>query len=203
MAARLTLIAVPDDTDRRAPRFPGRDLLDLPFESMPEPVRRSVAEADQLIHAPEIVPGSNPAVRAQSEADAALADLDYGRWARRTMAEIAQTDPGGFALWRTDMAAAPHGGESLVNARARVGRWLASLEARSGAIVALCPATITRIALVAALDAPAADDLAARPHAMVGNRADAPSRPMGLETRLAPGGAGRHKCIALLPAAHL
>lgn len=154
MAARLTLIAVPTEADRRAPRFPGRDRLDLPFARLPEAVRRCLAEADHLIHSPEIVLGPSPAVRARSEADAALADLDYGSWARRPMTEIASADPISLEQWRTDMAAAPHGGESLVDARARIGRWLASLEGRSGAIVALCPATVARIAVAAALDAP-------------------------------------------------
>ena len=154
MAARLTLISVPTGNDRRAPRFPGRDRLDLPFESLPETVRRSLAEAYRLIHSPEIVLGASAAVRAPAEAAGALAELDYGRWTGRAMTEIAHDDPDGFDLWRTDAAAAPHGGEAIADARQRIGGWLASLEDRSGSIVALCPALMTRLVLVAALDAP-------------------------------------------------
>ncbi|WP_370677091.1 histidine phosphatase family protein [Pleomorphomonas sp. PLEO] len=154
MAARLTLITVPTDNDRRAPRFPGRDRLDLTFESLPETVRRCLSEADHLIHAPEIAIGPNATVRVPAEVAEALSNLDYGNWANRTMTEIAGADPAGFEVWRMDMAAAPHGGEAISSARDRVGGWLAGLEERSGAIVALCPATIVRIALTAALEAP-------------------------------------------------
>ncbi len=154
MAARLTLISVPTGNDRRAPRFPGRDRLDLPFDSLPETIRRRLAEADSLIHSPEIVLGVHATVRTRAEAAAALFELDYGGWTNQVMADVADETPGAFDLWRTDMAAAPHGGESMLDVRGRIGRWLASLDERSGSIVALCPALIVKIALVAALDAP-------------------------------------------------
>lgn len=154
MAHRLTLISVPTDDDRRAPRFPGRDRLDLPFDSLPEAVRRCLADADHLIHAPEIALGASAAVRAPAEVAEALSDLDYGSWTNRPMAEVAAADPAGFEVWRMDGTAAPHGGEAIAGARDRVGRWLAALDGQSGCIVALCPAVIVRIALAAALDAP-------------------------------------------------
>lgn len=150
MAARLTLISVPTGNDRRAPHFPGRDRLDLPSQGLPEAVSRFVAEADRLAHPPEIVVGiGHPA---PAEVATALSDLDYGGWTNRTIADISGAEPAAFEQWRTDMAAAPHGGESFASARQRIGRWLASLEEVS--MVALCPATIVRLALVTALDAP-------------------------------------------------
>ena len=154
MAVRLTLISVPIDNDRGAPRFPGRDRLDVAFDSLPEPVRRCLDDADHLIHAPEIVLGFSAALRAPAEMAEALSDLDYGNWANRTIADVAGSDPAGFEVWRMDGAVAPHGGEAIAGARDRVGRWLAALDGRSGAIVALCPALIVRIALTAALDVP-------------------------------------------------
>jgi len=149
MALRLTLIPVPAGNDARAPLFPGRDRLDLPFEGLAESVRRRLAEADRIIHAPEIVLGSGGA-----EAAAALSEVDYGGWTGRAMADVATGDPEAFEVWRTDMAAAPHGGESLLAVRARVGRWLATIEGRQGHLTALCSPVVARIALTAALDAP-------------------------------------------------
>lgn len=150
MSAHLTLIAVPWDNDARAPRFPGRQRLDLAVAGLPESVRVRLADADLLIHAPEIA--VDAAFRA--EAAEALSEVDHGRWAGRTMAEVADAEPETFALWRTDMAAAPEDGESLLAARARAGCWLASLERRSGNVVALVSATMARVVLTAALDAP-------------------------------------------------
>lgn len=154
MAVRMTLICVPTGNESYAPLFPSRDRLVLPFEILSEKIRRRLNEADHLIHSPAIVIGSSASVRARAEAAEALSDLDYGSWTNRAMADIARDDPGAFELWRTDMAAAPHGGESVVSARERVGQWLTSIDERIGHIVTMCPAVIARIVLVAALDAP-------------------------------------------------
>ncbi|WP_169453550.1 histidine phosphatase family protein [Pleomorphomonas oryzae] len=150
MAARLTLISVPTGNDRRAPHFPGRDRLDLPAEGLPEAVSRCLADADRLVHPPEIAIGAGHP--APVETTKALSDLDYGNWTNRAIADIAGAEPAAFELWRTDMTAAPHGGESFAVARQRVGRWLASLAETP--VVALCPTTIVRLALVTALEAP-------------------------------------------------
>lgn len=152
MAAHLTLISVPTGNDRRAPHFPGRERLPLPSEGLPDAVRQCLAEADRLAHPPEIAFGDGHP--APVETTKALSDLDYGGWTNRAIADIAGAEPAAFDLWRTDMAAAPHGGEPFASARHRIGRWLVTLEEMSGSIVALCPATVVRLALVAALDAP-------------------------------------------------
>lgn len=149
MSARLTLIAVPSGDDVRSPRFPGRQRLNLDAAGLPEPVRSRLAGADALFHAPEIALGTF-----RGEAVAALAEVDPGRWAGRAMAEVADAEPEAFALWRTDMAFAPAGGEALLSARARAGRWLASLAGRSGDMAALAPMIMARVLLTAALDAP-------------------------------------------------
>jgi broad specificity phosphatase PhoE len=80
----------------------------------------------------------------------ALADCDWGAWAGRTLADVAA----GLAAWRTDPAARPHGGESLVTLAARVGGWLDAQAALDGTAVAITHAAVVRAALVHALGAP-------------------------------------------------
>lgn len=150
MSARLTLITVPRDNDARTPRFPEGGRLELASDSLPEPVGIRLAEAAAIFHAPEIALDA----AFGAEAVAALAEVDLGRWAGRPMAEVAQSEPEAFALWRTDMAFAPDGGEALLAARARAGRWLASLAGRSGDMVVLTSMIMARLLLTAALDAP-------------------------------------------------
>ncbi len=150
MTARLTLIVVPPLDDRRALAFPGRDRRVLPFDSLPDGVRNWLSSADRLFCAPEIaIESGTLAIR--FDAGDALAEVDYGAWAGRVMNEIVERDPEGFTLWRRDMAAVPHGGESLIAVRARLTSWLVSLEKGSMAMVS---ATIARVLVAAAVDLP-------------------------------------------------
>lgn len=150
MTAHLTLIVIPSADDRRALAFPGRDRRDLLIGGLPENVRMRLGAADRLLCAPEIALDFGGAAIPLEAVDA-LADVDFGAWAGRPMAEIAERDPEAFTLWRTDMAAAPHGGEALLDVHARVGRWLVPLEKGS---VAMVSATIARMILAAALNLP-------------------------------------------------
>ncbi|WP_163510222.1 histidine phosphatase family protein [Fodinicola acaciae] len=77
-----------------------------------------------------------------------LADLDVAAWRGRTLTEVDQAD---LALWLTDPAATPHGGESVESLIARVGAWLETVEGRT---VAVTHAAVVRAALVHALAAP-------------------------------------------------
>lgn len=88
--------------------------------------------------------------------DPGLAGPDLGRWAGRTLAEVACDDPAGLQAWTTDPAARPHGGESLVELVTRVGAAL-DAHATSPGIVALAVVDpiVLRAALVHVLRAPA------------------------------------------------
>jgi broad specificity phosphatase PhoE len=87
---------------------------------------------------------------------AALADCDYGRWAGRSLDEVAAAEPAALHLWLTDPHAAPHGGETLSALGARVAGWLDDCAAGDGRVVAFAPAAVVRAALVHALRMPPA-----------------------------------------------
>lgn len=62
--------------------------------------------------------------------DSRLRELDYGRWAGLTFAEInAQYGAQAEQWWRGDLSAKPHGGEALIDVDARIGAVLAEIRA--------------------------------------------------------------------------
>ena len=105
---------------------------------------------------------SGPERRAQQTAEALglsaavaaeLRDCDYGRWNGVELAEVQVREPEHVAAWLTDTAAAPHGGESIVNLIGRVGRWL-DRQRDAGHTIAVTHPAVIRAAMVYALDAP-------------------------------------------------
>jgi broad specificity phosphatase PhoE len=80
-----------------------------------------------------------------------LADLDYGRWRGASLGGVSPTE---VTIWLTDPARAPHGGESVVELVARVGRWMESLTCERTSVVAVTHPAVIRAAVLVALDAP-------------------------------------------------
>lgn len=81
-----------------------------------------------------------------------LADLDCGRWRGDVLGGV---EPAELAIWLTDPAQAPHGGETVVQVIERVRRWMDSLASRRGRLVAVTHPAVVRAAILVALDAPA------------------------------------------------
>lgn len=155
MTARITFISHAATSTQRNAAFP----LD---ESVDE---RAFAEIAALgWHTPRAQSVfSGPERRAQQTVDALqlsaslaieLRDCDYGVWRGRELSELQSEDPEGIAAWLTDATAAPHGGESIVNLIARVGRWVDGQNDGGHTIAVTHPAVI-RSAIVHALSAPA------------------------------------------------
>lgn len=85
----------------------------------------------------------------------ALAEADFGRWAGRTLADVAAGAPDDVTAWMTSPDAAPHGGESLAALVARVGAWLdAQAHAEPGRVLVVTHGGVVKAALVHALGAP-------------------------------------------------
>ncbi|MGV0735518.1 histidine phosphatase [Mycolicibacterium sp. (ex Dasyatis americana)] len=80
-----------------------------------------------------------------------LADLDFGGWRGSVLGGLPPAD---LAVWLTDPARAPHGGETVVGLVNRVHRWLDSLAPVRGRLVAVTHPAVVRAAILVALDAP-------------------------------------------------
>ncbi|MEM6106403.1 histidine phosphatase family protein [Mycobacterium sp. 050272] len=78
-----------------------------------------------------------------------LADLDCGHWRGQTLEAVPAGD---LEAWLTDPAAAPHGGESIVDLTERVAGWLASLTEGPSPTVAVTHPGVIRAAVLTALD---------------------------------------------------
>ncbi|NEW69449.1 histidine phosphatase family protein [Streptomyces rhizosphaericus] len=95
-----------------------------------------------------------------------LRDLDMGRWRGRSLDEVGQEAPEEVAAWLSDPAAAPHGGETLLELVERIGAWLDARReepapatppapARAARLLAVVEPAVVRAALVHALGLPA------------------------------------------------
>jgi broad specificity phosphatase PhoE len=83
----------------------------------------------------------------------ALKDVDCGRWAGRTMRDVASEEPEALARWMTDPAFASHGGESFSQLFGRVDKWLDVAAGKRGRIVAVTHPAVVRAAIVVAIEA--------------------------------------------------
>lgn len=82
-----------------------------------------------------------------------LRDCDYGRWNGSELSAIQEKEADNVATWLAEPSAAPHGGESITELVARVGRWL-NEGGHKGYIVAVTHPAFIRGAIVTALRAP-------------------------------------------------
>lgn len=85
-----------------------------------------------------------------------LAGLDVGRWRGRTLDEVGAAEPDAVGRWLTDPGYAPHGGESVRELCARVGRRLAGARDLEGRTLAVVEPEVVRAAVVEALGMPVA-----------------------------------------------
>ena len=158
MTIRLTLLAAAGPGSREA-RFP---------EDAPLP-RRAF---DSVTESPPALPFvdlcfSAPSVRCHQTIaalglqmpvidDPLLRDISAGSWAGLTPDDVAARDPHALAAWTADPSSAPPGGESVDMVRWRVGRWLDSLPANAGPVLAVTTSAVIRAAVVNVLNAPTA-----------------------------------------------
>lgn len=131
MDIRLLLISHASTAAMRAARFPADDPLDAPGLADASAARARLSIPD---NAATLV---SPAVCARDTASAlglaaivqeGLADMDYGVWRGRRLADLAVDAPLELAAWTHDPDAAAHRGESFSELVKRVGRWLDSLD---------------------------------------------------------------------------
>lgn len=154
MTARLTLISHAPTAAVQAAAFPldegivekGRHQAAELSGSLPQfgaawmsPARRAIETADAL--------------NLDAKVEPLLRDMDLGRWAGRTFADVEASEPQEMVHWLSDPAASPHGGESVEALLARVANWLKVAGARQGRSVAVTHPAVIRAAIVVAIEA--------------------------------------------------
>ena len=158
MTARLTLICPAPTAATRAARFPRDEALDGDGEAaLARAAARLAAEASRSglrLTAPERgARGTAAALGPGFVVDDALRDQDVGRWSGCSLADLAAAEPDALARWRDDPAAAPHGGESLLDLLARVATRMDGWAETGGRVAAVAHPAWVRAAVVTALGA--------------------------------------------------
>ena len=156
-STRLILICHGTTAATRISAFPADEGLLAPDSEVFARINRALPHADQVLSAPEArTRQTAEALAAQFSVDPALEDINCGRWAGKQLSDIEHEDPAGLMAWLTAPEAVPHGGESIVQAIARIGDWLRDRTAAGGMTIAVTHPAIARAAIVAVLEAPAA-----------------------------------------------
>ena len=171
MDIRLLLISHASTAAMRAGRFPADDPLDARglAEAAAARARLSIPDDAAVFVSPAVCArdtASALGLGAAASFDEGLADMDYGLWHGRRLADLAVEAPHDLAAWTHDPDAAAHGGESFSQLVKRVGQWL---DALNGAlsdtfsegvipgnkhnVVAVTHAPVIRAAIVHALGA--------------------------------------------------
>jgi broad specificity phosphatase PhoE len=76
-----------------------------------------------------------------------------GSWAGRDIGWVAEHDPAGFEVWRTDPDATPNGGESLRALLSRVACWLDTQTSGADRVLVIADPAVIRAIMVAVLGA--------------------------------------------------
>ncbi|WP_168791684.1 histidine phosphatase family protein [Paraburkholderia aromaticivorans] len=166
MDTRLLLVSHASTAAQRAGRFPADDPLDArglaEAEAHAARLRPAIAEdAPAFVSPAACARETATALGLAASVDAGLADMNYGRWQGRRLADLAAEAPQDLAAWTRDPDAVPHGGESFSQLVKRVGEWLeASLEGGTGRasshprnVIAVTHAPVLRAAIVYVLGA--------------------------------------------------
>lgn len=174
MDIRLLLISHASTAAMRAGRFPADDPLDARglAEAAAARARLSIPDDAAVFVSPAVCArdtASALGLGAAASFDEGLADMDYGLWHGRRLADLAVEAPHDLAAWTHDPDAAAHGGESFSQLVKRVGQWLDALNGalrdtlsegvipgNTHNVVAVTHAPVIRAAIVHALGAPPA-----------------------------------------------
>jgi broad specificity phosphatase PhoE len=156
MTARLTLICHGSTDAVRAAAFPQDEPLDRYGVTAASKLAGALPSVDRCSTGPELrTRQTAAALGLKAESQPALRECDYGRWAGKTFAEIVVNEPDAANSWLRDPAAAPHGGESILELMHRVAEWLHQQSVRDDRSIAITHPTIVRAAIVQIMDAPA------------------------------------------------
>ncbi|MEV0277922.1 histidine phosphatase family protein [Streptomyces sp. NPDC050610] len=154
MTVRVMLVSPAVNADLRQARFGDDSPLDGAGSLQARAAAGGLPRSDRLMRAGTRRCRETAGALGLGAAEAvpALGDLDAGRWRGRSLAEVAEAEPGAVAEWLANPEAAPHGGESVAGLIGRVGDWLAGCT--DGRVLAVAEPAAVRAAVVHALGLP-------------------------------------------------
>ena len=94
------------------------------------------------------------ALRLSASVEPAPRDCDFGRWTGLRLVDLQAHEPDAVASWLADPAAAPHGGESVLDVMHRVAAWLDERCQDIGHGIAVTHPAVIRAAVVHVIGAP-------------------------------------------------
>lgn len=155
MHTRLTWICHGPTIANREGRFPLNEPLEQSAATDTAALAERLQRADHVKSSPALAALQTAEIlNLTAAADPKLADMDYGRWKGRPLADLQAKEPDALIHWMTDPDAAPHGGESLSRLQARIAGWMEEQQTFDGHIVAIANATIIRAAILHVMKAP-------------------------------------------------
>ncbi|MER7722658.1 histidine phosphatase family protein [Streptomyces sp. NPDC096323] len=158
MAVRVMLVSPAMNAALREARFAGDAPLDDSGLRRARAAAGTLPAADRTVHGPSRrCTRTADALGVRSVVEPATHDWELGRWSGARLDEVSASEPEDVAAWLADPAAAPHGGESLLDLCARVGAWLDSLDLDGDSprrVLAVVEPAVVRAAVVRALELP-------------------------------------------------
>ncbi|HEU5110732.1 MAG TPA: histidine phosphatase family protein [Micromonosporaceae bacterium] len=145
MTTRLVLVCHGPTAATRRAAFPHDEPVDRTPGPWDGPVDLALTAPATRCRQTAAALGLDPAVEDR------LDECDYGRWRGRTLSELSEAEPEAVRRWLTDPAAAPHGGESIVDLIRRVAGWLGDLP--RARVVAVTHPSVIKAGLVHAIRA--------------------------------------------------
>ena len=154
MTARLIFICHASTDAVRRSAFPADEPLDGIGKREAAALAGSVPPADQIWSSPELrARETAQALGLKAAVEPALRDCDYGKWSGQSFDDVSAREPDAVATWLRDPAAAPHGGESLLELLQRVASWLGGQLSQRRQSIVVTHAAIIRAAIVHAIEA--------------------------------------------------
>jgi broad specificity phosphatase PhoE len=155
MTARLILICHGSTDAVRSAAFPRDEPLDHHGKTAAAELVGRLPSVDCCWTSPELrTRQTAEALGLSANVQPMLRECDYGRWSGKRFREIVEDEPNAANSWLHDPAAAPYGGESILDLMQRVANWLTDEKARDRRSVAITHSTIIRATIVHVLDAP-------------------------------------------------
>jgi len=166
-SSRLTLICHARTVAQKLARFPTNEPVEnLPIASGAFNAR--FAATRRLVCAPELRTQQTAVwFGADAEIDQALRDCDWGRWHGQSIKDLQANEADALQAWLADPEAAPHGGESVRQLTQRVAKWLDTIAATPGHVVAVTHPFVMRAALMQVLQGAAFHAIDIEPLAMI------------------------------------